>query len=431
MTFKARISILYLHSILLLSPLALNAQSQYAPNKNPDLERPTNAELEMKAAHMEAAGVASVEWNYHKTSDGAHPNANEQQMLWLMNRARSNPTQEGIWLADKISLSNVNNAITAFNVDKDVLKQEFALIDPAPPAAFDCRIYQGSKMHSDDLITRDAQDHTNQITRIADAGFTHSGIAVSVYSYSLDPIYAHAGFNIDWGGNDGTGMQTGRGHRKALMDTSFSSFSLTNVGIAMVAENNNSTSVGPLITSIGYARARNLTNQYNIFITGTIWTDANGNDLYDPGEGQAGVNISADKGDFFAVTGNAGGFAIPATENGTYTLTISGGAIPTPEQRTVEVAGESVLMIWNSSDDWLPDLVTGPIPKLCYKRASSTRQYTWQNPTNTPVKLQRSTNLITWNDDTRQIIQDAENYSFDILAMDLNQSAFFKLTYDQ
>ena len=41
----------------------------------------------------------AVEWTYHKTSDNAHPDGNEQQMVWLVNRARANPTQEGIWLA--------------------------------------------------------------------------------------------------------------------------------------------------------------------------------------------------------------------------------------------------------------------------------------------------------------------------------------------
>jgi hypothetical protein len=41
----------------------------------------------------------SLEWTYHRTGDNAHPDANEQQMMWLMNRARANPTAEGEWLA--------------------------------------------------------------------------------------------------------------------------------------------------------------------------------------------------------------------------------------------------------------------------------------------------------------------------------------------
>ncbi len=35
--------------------------------------------------------VTLREWTFHKSTDGAHPDGNEQQMVWLMNRARSNP----------------------------------------------------------------------------------------------------------------------------------------------------------------------------------------------------------------------------------------------------------------------------------------------------------------------------------------------------
>ena len=45
------------------------------------------------------APSALTEWTYHKTGDNLHPDGNEQQMVWLMNRARSDPAQEGVWLA--------------------------------------------------------------------------------------------------------------------------------------------------------------------------------------------------------------------------------------------------------------------------------------------------------------------------------------------
>jgi hypothetical protein len=71
--------------------------------------------------------------------------------------------------------------------------------------------------HSDYLISIDGQNHNNQFQRIADQGFHYSSGRGSVYSYSEDAIYGHAGFNVDWGGDDGTGMQEGRGHREGLM----------------------------------------------------------------------------------------------------------------------------------------------------------------------------------------------------------------------
>ena len=41
------------------------------------------------------APSALTEWTYHKTGDNLHPDGNEQQMLWLMNRARSDPLRKG------------------------------------------------------------------------------------------------------------------------------------------------------------------------------------------------------------------------------------------------------------------------------------------------------------------------------------------------
>ena len=43
-----------------------------------------------------------TEWLLHKTEDGSHPDNNEQQMVWLMNRARTNPIEEGKWLVGEV-----------------------------------------------------------------------------------------------------------------------------------------------------------------------------------------------------------------------------------------------------------------------------------------------------------------------------------------
>ena len=42
------------------------------------------------------SATPTQEWTFHKTSNGCHPDGNEQAMMWLMNRARSNPEREGI-----------------------------------------------------------------------------------------------------------------------------------------------------------------------------------------------------------------------------------------------------------------------------------------------------------------------------------------------
>ncbi|MDG2169907.1 MAG: hypothetical protein P8L44_18510 [Opitutales bacterium] len=249
-----------------------------------------------------------------------------------------------------------------------------------------------------------------------------------MFSYSKDAVHAHAGFNIDWGGNDGTGMQTGRGHRRALMDSTGSG--LSNTGIAMIPDNNNSNSVGPLVTSIGYVRARtSVANHYNRHIVGTIWTDTNDNDQYDPGEGHSGVSITPDRGDFYTVTGDHGGFAIPATENGTYNITISGGAITQAQQRAVEVGSESVLMIWNQADTWDDpvDLVISEAPPITIQVVSDQTRVTREEQDGLNYQLRRSNNLAIWTEDNRTILSSGSTRYFTLTHSDIDQRHFFNL----
>ena len=179
------------------------------------------------------APSALTEWTYHKTGDNLHPDGNEQQMVWLMNRARSDPAQEGAWLATEND-PDIAAARSFWHVDTTVLQNEFAAIPPKPPAAFDVRLYNAAKAHSDYLISIDGQSHTGQFDRIDAAGFSFLSAAGIVYSYSEHTVYGHAGFNIDWGpGSDGT--QDPPGHRNAIMSVSGN---YTNVGYAVVAESN-------------------------------------------------------------------------------------------------------------------------------------------------------------------------------------------------
>jgi len=143
--------------------------------------------------------AATTEWIYHKSADGKHPNGIEQRQLWFVNRARSNPTTEGVWLATE-SHGDVANGRNYFGVDVAKLQLEFAAISPMPPAAFDRRLYEAARVHSEDLISRDAQDHTNQFDRVTAAGFSWLSLGGVVFSYTHSGLHAHAAFNIDWGG---------------------------------------------------------------------------------------------------------------------------------------------------------------------------------------------------------------------------------------
>lgn len=322
----------------LLAATAAHAAPPQAPALDPPaaFEAPAIA----PAPHRRDAAVGQVEWTLHKSADGAHPNGDEQVFVWLMNRARQDPAEEGVFLAT-LDDSDVQSALWYFDVDLAVLQAEFDAIAPAPPAAFDARLHEAARQHSLYLIANDAQSHTGQFTRVADAGFHYASLRGNVFSYADTALYGHAGFNVDWGGDDGTGMQTGRGHRKAIMSTDGR---YTNVGIAAVPESSPSTDVGPLVVTGNYASAAtNWPDHHDRFVVGTVWDDANDNGRYDAGEGFEGVTVAPDAGPYFAVTAAGGGFAIPITAPGAYVLTFSGGGVPT-RAKGVAVGADSALV---------------------------------------------------------------------------------------
>ena len=102
---------------------------------------------------------------------------------------------------------------------------------------------------------------------------------------------------------------------------------------------------------------------------GTVWEDANNNAMYDPGEGLGGVQVMPDAGTFFAVTGDAGGYDVPATA-GSYTLTFSGGDLSSPVIKTVSVGTTSVLV------EWIDRSLPAPLPATPVWNPDGTVTYT-------------------------------------------------------
>ena len=291
--------------------------------------------------------IPSMEWIYHKTADSAHPDDQEQAMMWLMNRARQDPTAEGIWLATSTEWE-VSVGRTYWGVDLAVLQNEFTAIAPKPPAAFDRRLYEAALLHSWDLIFRDAQDHAWQVQRVIDCGFSFSAFRGNAYSYAINALHAHAAYNIDWGPGTPDGMQSRRGHRRAIMSIDGD---YTNVGLAMVPDNNPATRVGPWVNTGNFAQAyTGASDHYNVFIVGTVWEDRNDNERYDPGEGIGGIEVTPDQGTYYAVTSAGGGYAIPVTMSaGEVSVHFSGPGID--RVRNITVNGtHSVLLDLETSD---------------------------------------------------------------------------------
>lgn len=303
--------------------------------------------------------VAATEWTLHKTPDGSHPDGNEQQMVWLMNRARANPAQEGLWLATS-DLSDVAGGRDYYEVDLAVLQAEFGQIAVKPPAAFDVRLYTAAEVHCQSMIERNSQDHDGQFAAIEDNGFSFLAARGNVFFYAYSALNAHAAFNIDWGRSDDTGMQPGRGHRLAIMamDGDY-----TNVGLAVVAKPNGTPYEGYYAVTGNYCQAdTGSADHFNRFLVGTVWEDLNRNEMYDPGEGLADVSVVPDQGTYYAVTAAGGGYALPIMAAGTYEITFSGAALGAGYTRPATFDARSVLLDLCVSDDSSTDDPADPDP---------------------------------------------------------------------
>jgi uncharacterized protein YkwD len=278
------------------------------------------------------------------------PTDEEQLYLELINRARANPTAEGLRLATSTD-PDVQSALKQFNVDLDVLKNEFAALEPRPPLAMNKKLTDAARLHTQFLFETATQTHTgrNESTiseRITAAGYDWSSVSENVYSYARDTFYSHDGFQVDWGNGPGAtyGMQAGRGHRVAIHDETPEPGIDPDVGInrevgiGVILGNNTvgMRTVGPHLVTQNLGTDMNDTP----FVTGVAYYDLNANHFYDLGEGIGGLTVNVDGASFHAVTSASGGYAVPVpitnasravtftglAANGADTAVISGGA---------------------------------------------------------------------------------------------------------
>jgi hypothetical protein len=271
-------------------------------------------------ARAQTCGIG--EWICHVTADGQHPDGNEQALLWLMNRARQNPSAEGTFL-DAIDDPGVLAAIEFYDVDTDQMQDEFDAIAPKPPAAFDRRLWTAARQHADLMIAEDSDDPACgssglppcQLERVGPAGFffVASGLRGNSFGFATSPLFAHASWNVDWGPffnpTVPPGMYPGRIHRKGVMSDPDASANqvLTNVGMAVVDTTAHATELGPLVAVANYANANTgVAAHYDRFLVGTVWKDLDADGVYDPGEGKAGVRVTATPASWTATTSPGG-----------------------------------------------------------------------------------------------------------------------------
>ncbi len=226
------------------------------------------------------------------------PTALEQHMLELVNRARMNPAQEGVIL-DSVNTWYSNDARARKPSFFTYLRAEFASYPAVPPLAFSPKLIQAARAHSLDMVVRNFFSHVNpngqDPTARASAVGYDTGVGENIdgggATSQAEVEESHFGFMVDY---DNIDLAHPLGHRINALNADY-----TEIGVGMAGPR-----YGGKLTQDFGAPARN-------YITGVAYIDSNANGSYDVGEGLAGVVVKPDIGNWFAVTSNSGGFAIP------------------------------------------------------------------------------------------------------------------------
>jgi uncharacterized protein YkwD len=252
--------------------------------------------------------------------DSGDPTNDEQAVLEMINRARANPTAEGQRLG----------------IDITEGLQNPSWVRPRPPLAMNRRLLASARGHSQDMYTRVFFDHVNPSNQTPWDRITAAG-----YVYTL------AGENIAGGSSASAALLedllmvdagvAGRGHRVNLLSIANDDNIFREVGIGYFQGTTpNADGMKDLLTQNFGASSD------GPFVVGVVYNDANGNGIYDAGEGLAGVTVTPDTGTYGATTTASGGYAFPVSAAGSLNVTATGGGLAAPITQPVSISTGNV-----------------------------------------------------------------------------------------
>ena len=288
------------------------------------------------------------------------PSGDEQLLLELMNRARADPSAEGVLLAG-VQDRDILQSYAYFKVDAAALPAAFAGYAARPPLAMNARLMASARAHGLDLAVAGVQRHDGSDGstfdgRITATGYDWSAVGENVYSWSLNPFFAHVGFNADWG-------VPALDHRANIMNLAPDVPTFREVGVSVVPARVRK-DFGPFVVTQDFGTPA---DAGAAFLLGVVYTDGGHDNFYGRDEGLAGVTVTTDRGGYYAVTPAAGGFVLPLPTRGAGRLTVmaSGGALGGPRVKTVAwTAGVNVKVDFTTADpvDDLPALAAADLP---------------------------------------------------------------------
>jgi hypothetical protein len=232
-----------------------------------------------------------------------NPTPEEQLILEILNRARLDPDAEAVRL-------NILPDIFENLPDPSPLSEP---IQPLPPLAMNGRLLAAARLHCWDMSDRDFFSHDNP-----DGDGPGDRIDLQFYPWNTwgeniargfaSPEAHHNAYIID------TGID-GRGHRvNCLGNPGFVEVGIGYIDPGDGADNEYSTEDFGRRNPGAYP-------EFQAFIVGVVYDDADGDGFYDINEGVADVTVMPDSGDWHAITSDSGGYAIPITMSGTVNVT--------------------------------------------------------------------------------------------------------------
>jgi hypothetical protein len=258
------------------------------------------------------------------------PTDDEQEMLELVNRLRADPAAE----VDNLIVNDnpltgatpdITTALDYYGVNPVLFRQQMAAYSAVAPLAWNTTLDNTAAAHSALMIQDNSQSHQlpgepDLGTRVAAAGYDYSSLGENIYAYGTSVLQADAGFIVDWGPGPG-GMQSPAGHRENLLSAGFTEIG---IDISSASGNGSGATVGPLVVTEDLGSRPDYTSQ----IVGVAFHDMLGDNFYAPGEGDAGVTVTAvgAAGTYTTTTWPSGGYELGAPQ-GTYTVTFSGGGL--------------------------------------------------------------------------------------------------------
>lgn len=314
---------------------------------------PTPPAIQHRAAGEHTEGTSDFTAQTTLYSIGS-PTDEEQYYLELINRARANPTAEGIMLATTTH-PDVLSAIAQFSVNLNLMKTEFAALPVRPPLAMNTLLTNAARDHTQFQFDTATQTHTGSGGsdlggRASAAGYNFTALGESVFATANDVFHGHAGFQIDWGGGGTGGMQAGRGHRM----NNHGNFREVGIGVKLGSNTVGGNTVGPQLVTQDFGTS----NAGTAFVTGVAYYDVNANSIFDPGEGIGGLTVNVNGSTFHAVTAATGGYAVPVpTTNATRAVTFTG--LGANGGSNAEITGGANVKV-DFKPTYAPPTLTGP-----------------------------------------------------------------------